>query len=210
MRAARFMIPPLPPVPENWGNPEARAEFFALLPKPLVVLIACDLAAYTPHGALGLKALETVRLWLAGQAEESDLRAIWEQIWLVILDEDYQHSVSHRVAFDAVWSAVTADAAYWANDISAPSILDRTALYTDWSTHYDRHRRRVVEIIQIANEPSVRKALALAARNSHARPLFWDAMLDAGYMPNDPGRKVPWRQRLARYWRRLFGKRSVR
>lgn len=204
------MAPPLPSVPESWNNPESRAEFFALLPKPLVVLIACDLAALTPHGALGLKALETVRLWLVGQAEKSDLRAIWEQIWLVMLEEDYQHAISHRVALDAVWSAVTADAAYWAKDISTQSVLDKTSTRTDWAAHYRRHRQRVSEIMHFASAPAVRQALALAERDPHARPLFWDAMLEAGYMPNEPGRKIPWRERLARQWQRLWRKRPQR
>ncbi len=198
--------PPLPSVPEDWSNPEARAEFFALLPKPLVVLIACDLAALTPHGALGVKAIDTVRLWLVGQASKSDLRAMWEKFWRLMMDDRYRQSISHRVALTATLSAITVEAAFWAKDISSPSTLDHAAAPRDIRLHYRRHQRVVKAIMECAADPTVRQLLAIAADEPLARPLFWDAMLEAGYAPARTRRKLPWRERLARQWRRFWGK----
>jgi hypothetical protein len=194
----------LPAVPDDWSNPEARAEFFARLPKPLVVLIACDLAALTPHGALGLKAIDSVRLWLVGQVEKADLRTMWERIWQVVMDERYQQMTTHRVALDAVLAAVTTDAAYWAKDISSPSVLDRRSAPSDAAAHYRRHRRVVEEIMRCAADPTVRQILAVAYDDPHVRPLLWDAMLEAGYSPIEPPRKLPWRERLAKHWQAFW------
>lgn len=200
------------PTPLDWTRDQVRFDFFAQLPRPLAVMLACDIAALAPQPPLGAEAIDAARRWIMGAAEPREVR------------------LAARAA--ALYAHSTADAAYAA--AAAANTVQTSVVYLAYSASsvceavrncaaqrgldmnvvgYEAQSRRVEYLRQVFEEPQVRRLATISALDSAARPVLWDAVLDAGYSPqptrrleespDDVPRAEKVRDYVARLWRNV-------
>jgi hypothetical protein len=164
--------------PLDWANDAVRYDFFAQLPRPLAVMLACDLAAMPPQAPVGAAAIEASRRWIMGAADPRDVRAAARAA-------AWQARDTADPAYAAAAAANTVSTAVWYLAYSASSVceaVDQCGLKQE-VVGFAAQSRRVEFLRQAMTEDHVR-LLANAGRDDPAvRPILWDAMLEAGYTP---------------------------
>lgn len=170
-------------VPENWDNLIARYYFFTILSRPLAVLATCDLASLTPQSEQGRAAIDAARKWLVEQQSEQTLTRFVQAALPYPMASRRRPDAAGDLAAACAVGVATAqrDSA-----LAAAIACGAVALCDEATGGFARQRKIVGDIVHIAENPTVRQLLIAAEVDPSARPLFWDAMHDAGYAPVIP------------------------
>lgn len=169
----------------DWSQRQVREAFFARVPRPLAVMLACDVAALAPQTAAGAEAIDAARRWIMGAAGLYDVRvaaraaaasahSTADPAYAAAAAAHTVHTTSAYLAYSAaaVCKAVCQCAAQRGLN------LERVGYRAQW--------RRVEFLRHAMEEPHVRLLLTAHGDDSSVRPILWDAMLDAGYTPQTP------------------------
>jgi hypothetical protein len=167
--------------PLKWSSDAVRLEFFAQLPRPLAVMLACDIAALPPQPPVGAEAIEWTRRWIMGAAEPREVRLAARAAAF------YAPNTAHPAyAAAAAANMVYTNVRYLAYSASAvcEAVHSGAQRGLDMQlARYGGQSRRVEFLRQAMEEDHVRLLVAANQDDPAARPILWDAMLDAGYTP---------------------------
>ncbi len=176
----RMPFAPLPEIPVAWDHLIARVRFFRALPRPVAVVIACDLAALAPQDQVGRRAIDAAREWLLGDRGAAELPAIFQAALSGVSGvRRSPQSVSRFAAACTLGVAV----AHYDAAVSAALAAGELSHYDNQRATYARQRRLVVEVMHLIEDATVRRLLRAAEDDPTARAAFWDALHDAGYTP---------------------------
>lgn len=173
--------------PLDWTCDQVRCDFFAELPRPLAVMLACDIAALTPQPPLGAEAIDTARRWIMGAADPREVRFAAKAAAVY----------ARNTATAAYAAAAAANTVFTSIDYlaySASSVCDavcRCAAKHGLGANvlgYEAQSRRVEFLRQTLDDPLVQRLMGIAATDASARPLLWDAVFDAGFSPQSTRR----------------------
>jgi hypothetical protein len=165
-------------VPDDWNDVIARLSFFQALPRPLAVLLACDLASLVPQSEPGRRAIDVARRWLLGQLQNDDLRPAFHAAFHVASRWN-----SGREGTRSFAAACVVEVALAKRDAAVAAALATNALAHDvcGAASFARQRRLAADVMEAARHETVGQLLEAAETDASARAVFWDAMHDAGY-----------------------------
>jgi hypothetical protein len=166
----------------DWAVEPVRYEFFAQLPRPLAVMLACDVAALAPQPPLGAAAIDAARRWIMGAVSPQEVRIA-----------ACAAAVAARNTADAAYAAAAAahtvhtSSSYLA--YSASAVCEAVCRCAEQggldlqTVGYAAQSRRVEFLRQAMQEDHPQMLIAAWHDDPAARAVLWDAMLDAGYTP---------------------------